>query len=172
MITNTILAAVTFIQIVTNWGPVTKGGMWPNFDGTYAFVEHVVNDAYQQVGNVESQEVLRITLPDEAVVTNVLKSTLIRTITKRGKIPQTIIWDSTNEADVVRRDVWDITNTLSTTNNIYWSNTNVVFMSNTTWTASLVGTMSNSVAINDLVIMVKRSKMSTWEKIKEWWRKK
>ena len=179
MITNTILSAITFIQIVTNWGPVQSGfQQWNGMGGEY-FYPQKLGEEYQQVANVDSQEVLRVVLPDGQVVSNILKSTTLRTITKRGHKCPDIIWDRTNDVEVMQWTIIEAyTNGLGISNFVVAGTASfgcVMVATNSTWHSATISSESNTLDIAEAakaVEWVRLKRMSYWDQFKAWWKEK
>ena len=173
--TNVILAATMIFQIVTNWGPAESGNLyreWRPYAGGdyYRFTPvPVLGDTYQQVGSVESQEVLRVELQDGTVASNILKNTRLRTITLRGHRCPDVIWDTTNDVPVVQVDalIWTTNSYMTISNAI----SNAIIMCNTTGWG--IATFASNTYAGDPEVkeFMRRAKLSWWGRVKEWWRK-
>lgn len=153
--TNTILSAIMYIQIVTNWGPIE------NFDKNVIWMDSWGKNPYSNSGhdrrqhaNVESQEVVQVTLPDGRSTTNIMKSKVIEEINKTGRIVEYIEWYSTN---VNKMEEWVITG--------YTNSNSIYTMTNsfcTSVSSALINTSSNKLNLDETAELVEYAKKQKW----------
>lgn len=159
--TNTILSAIMFFQIVTNWGPVE------NFDKNLTWNPVFGTDPYPNIGrngpdrrqhaNVESQEVVQVTLPDGRVTTNIMKSTTIEEINKTGRRVESIDWYETNVAKVVYANTSNTQTWFCVATNITHLITNSICLYSPT-----INTSTNILNIDEAAELVSYAKKQKW----------
>lgn len=123
--TNSFIAVVAFVQIVTNWGPVGLVGQYGIGIGdvsTYAHIADQYTNRYQH-GTIASQDMVRVVNADRVTNEFVVESTTLETVSRYGVEHRTIQWTNEVTNAIYRWNTADVTNLL-------WSNSNSLVITN------------------------------------------